>query len=66
MYLDKGYEDYYIWISDPDIPEKLPDGRDWTFCQYTFRGISENVAGGEKYVDFNVYNGSRWDFRKFR
>ncbi|MCQ2545957.1 MAG: glycoside hydrolase family 25 [Clostridia bacterium] len=66
LYLHNGYDDYPIWISDPSIPDSLPDGREWTFCQYTFKGLSENVAGGEKYVDFNVFNGSKWDFRKFR
>ncbi|MDO4177341.1 MAG: GH25 family lysozyme [Bacillota bacterium] len=66
LYIQNAYEDYPIWISDPTVPDKLPDGRDWTFCQYTFKGLSKYVAGGEKFVDFNYFNGSRWDFRKFR
>lgn len=64
-YISGKYDDYDIWISAHDIPDKLDDGREWTFCQYTFYGKSENVAGGEKYVDLNVFNGSSWDFRKY-
>ncbi len=63
-YIADRYEDYPIWISDPDIPESLPDGKVWTICQYSFRGHSDNVASGEKYVDLNVFNGSSWDFFK--
>lgn len=65
-YISGRYDDYEIWISDHDIPDTLPDGREWTFCQYTFRATSEHVAGGEKYFDMNVFNGSQWDFRWYR
>lgn len=64
-YISGEYDDYDIWISAHDIPEALSDGRQWTFCQYTFYGKSPSVAGGEKYVDMNVFNGSSWDFRKY-
>ena len=63
-YISGRYDDYPIWISAHDIPESLSDGRDWTFCQYTFYGQSDSVGGGEKYVDLNVFNGSSWDLRK--
>ena len=64
-YISGNYDDYPIWISAHDIPERLSDGRKWTFCQYTFYGESESVARGEKYVDMNVFNGSSWDFRGY-
>lgn len=64
-YISGEYDDYPIWISAHNIPEKLYDGRDWTFCQYTFYGKSESISNGEKYVDMNVFNGSSWDFRKY-
>ena len=63
-YISGRYDDYPIWISAHDIPESLPDGRDWTFCQYTFYGQSDSIGGGEKHVDLNVFNGSSWDLRK--
>lgn len=64
-YISGRYDDYPIWISDHSIPQTLSDGRKWSFCQYTFRAVSKNVAGGEKYVDMNVFNGSRWEFRNY-
>ena len=63
-YISGRYDDYPIWISAHDLPESLPDGSNWTFCQYTFYGQSDSVGGGEKYVDLNVFNGNSWDLRK--
>ena len=63
-YISGVYDNHPVWISNPDIPDALPDGREWFFCQYTFYGRSENVAGGEKYVDMNVFSGNEWEFRK--
>lgn len=64
-YISGKYDNYPIWISDPEISDTLDDGREWLFCQYTFRGVSENIANSEKYVDLNVFNGSKWEFRKY-
>ena len=64
-YISGRYDDYPIWISDPGLSEKLPDGREWTFCQYTFKAKSKYIADGKKYVDMNVFNGSRWEFRQY-
>ena len=64
-YISGRYDDYPIWISDPGLSEKLPDGREWTFCQYTFKAKSKYITDGKKYVDMNVFNGSRWEFRKY-
>jgi len=64
-YISGEYDQYDIWISNPDLPEKLPDEREWTFCQYTFKGKSQYVANGKKYVDRNVFNGTKWEFRKY-
>lgn len=47
-YISGRYDDYPIWISAHDLPESLPDGSNWTFCQYTFYGQSDSVGGGRK------------------
>lgn len=65
VYISGEYDEYPIWISTQDIPEMLDDGRKWIFCQYTFYGKSDSIAGGNKYVDMNVFNGSSWDFRQY-
>ncbi len=66
-YISGRYDEYPIWISSPDrIPEKLSDGREWLFCQYTFTGTSPSIAGGTVDVDYNIFNGSKWDFKKYK
>ena len=57
-----GKYDNDIWISDPSMIAKLPDGEDWTFCQYSFSGILEGYSGAVKHIDLDVYNGSKLDF----
>lgn len=65
-YISGRYDGYPIWISSPDsILDKLPDGRSWLFCQHTFTGTSPSIEGGNVYVDYNVFNGSKWEFRKY-
>ncbi len=64
-YISGKYDDYPIWISDPDIPETLSDGREWDFCQYTFRNKSQYVAHGEKYIDMNVFKGNISKLRRY-
>ncbi|MCL4245628.1 MAG: glycoside hydrolase family 25 protein [Candidatus Dadabacteria bacterium] len=50
---------YKIWIRDIYWSPSLPDGREWTFWQYTDRG---KLWGVEGFVDFNVFNGGRAEF----
>jgi len=65
-YISDKYDEYPVWISSPDeIPDKLSDDREWLFCQFTFSGISPSVAGGTVKVDYNVFNGTKWDFRRY-
>ena len=65
-YISGKYDGYKIWISDHSIPESLPDGKAWTFCQYTFSGTSQYVAGGQAEFDCNLYYGTKWDLRKLQ
>lgn len=50
-----------IWIRDILSEPNLPDGRNWTFWQYTNRG---RIEGINTVVDLNAYNGSRQDFER--
>lgn len=64
MYLaDEAYADYPIWISDPDESDTLSDGRIWTFCQYSFSGLSDGVGEGKK-VDLDKFRGNLWQLRQ--
>ena len=60
-YLINQFPDNPIWIRDIISSPDLPDGRNWTFWQYTNRGRLEGIHTA---VDLNAYNGSKEDFEK--
>lgn len=61
-YLSGDYADYDIWIRNVITSPRLSDGRQWTFWQYANRGRLDGYAGKEKYIDLNVFGGSRDEF----
>lgn len=65
MYLADGFEKYDIWIRDVITTPKMSDGREWTFWQYTNRGRLDGYSGEEKYIDINVFKGSKVDFSEY-
>lgn len=64
LYLSGDYEEYRIWISDPDLPETLSDGKLWTFCQYSFTG--ETSAVESHHIDLDRYDGSLWELKHMK
>lgn len=60
-YIEGEFLEYDIWIRNiltkPDL-----ENREWKFWQYTGRGKLEGYNGEEKYIDLNVFNGSKEDF----
>ena len=65
LYLSNDYEEYDIWIRNVISKPKLSDGRTWTFWQYTNRGKLDGYNGKEKFIDLNVFNGSKEKFASF-
>ncbi len=65
LYLAGGYEEYDIWIRNVKTIPKVSDNRQWTFWQFTNRERLEGYNGTEKFIDMNVYYGSREDFNKY-
>lgn len=57
-----GEFDNPIWLADLSKPDKLPDGKDWTFLQYSFEGKLKGYSGYLPHLDLNAYNGSKLDF----
>ncbi len=51
-----------IWIRDVLRKPKLPDGREFTFWQYSHRGWLEGYTGPEFFIVLNVYSGSWEEF----
>ena len=65
LYLADAYEDYDIWIRNVISTPNLSDNRNWTFWQYTNRQRLDGYKGKEKYIDMNVFNGTRDEFEKY-
>ncbi len=57
-YIATRFSDCPIWISDYSSTEPvLSDGRNWTFWQYSNRGLLFETKGSERFVDMNLFNG---------
>lgn len=65
LYLRGEYSEYPIWIRDVYFSPRLPDGRDWTFWQYSDKGKLDGYEGPEAHIDLNVFCGARADFASF-
>ena len=58
-YIRSGFEDYPLWIRNVYYPPSFELGRDWTFWQYSDTAALEGYTGTEKYIDRNVFCGTR-------
>lgn len=65
LYIENLYPECDIWIRDIFFSPKLSDDREWTFWQYTNKAKLDGYSGDEKYIDMNVFNGSKDDFEKY-
>ena len=63
-YIEGEFLEYDIWIRNILTKPKL-ENRDWKFWQYTGRGRLEGYNGEEKFIDLNVFNGSKEDFENY-
>lgn len=44
---------------------RLDDGREWTFWQYADRERLAGYEGEERFIDVNVFRGSRAEFQQY-
>lgn len=65
LYLADRYEECDIWIRNVLTNPKLPDGREWTFWQYTDRRRLDGYQGQEDDIDLNVFCGTEEEFRRY-
>ena len=63
-YINGNFSDYDIWIRDIVTKPNL-ENRDWRFWQYTGKGRLDGYSGEEKFIDLNVFNGTKEDFDSF-
>ena len=65
MYLAGNFNDYDIWIRNVITSPNMSDGREWTFWQYTNRGRLSGYNGEEKFIDINVFFGTKEEFLNY-
>lgn len=65
LYLSGEYAQYDIWIRNVWTNPKLPDGRAWTFWQFTNREQLQGYEGQEKFIDVNVFCGTAEEFQAY-
>ena len=58
-YLKGAYQRNPIWFRSVAVPPSVPDGRQWTFWQYSDRERLPGYRGDEAFVDMNAFAGSR-------
>ncbi len=65
LYIENNFSQYDLWIrnviSKPTISETNP----WIFWQYTNRETLNGYAGEERFIDMNVFNGSKEEFLQY-
>lgn len=65
MYISNSYNDYDIWIRGVYSTPTLDDGCIWTFWQYTNREKLDGYNGEEKFIDMNVFYGTKEQFDNY-
>lgn len=64
-YMAGAFADIDIWIRDVWLTPSLPDGRSWTFWQFSDRHRLDGYAGEEQFIDVNVYAGVREEWQRY-
>lgn len=55
-YLNGYFDEYPLWIRN--VVTKPNVSKEWTYWQYSNRGVLDGHTGSEKYIDLNVFYGS--------
>ena len=64
MYIKDEFEGYPLWIRNVYYSPDLDMNNKWVFWQYTDRAVMDGYYGDEKYIDMNVFNGTKEEFEK--
>lgn len=60
LYVEGRFEGYPLWHT---LPIFAPFWRDWTFWQYSHHAQMEGYVGKEKYIDLNVFRGTKEELK---
>lgn len=58
-YIRGKFEEYPLWIRNVYFPADISVGRKWAFWQYDGTGELDGYRGETKYIDRNVFHGSK-------
>lgn len=58
-YIKGEFEDYPLWVRSVYCPPTVFFGSKWSFWQYMDTAMLDGYAGEEKYIDVNVYKGTK-------
>lgn len=64
-YIAGDFKEYDIWIRDVLRKPSLKDKREWTFWQYTSHEVLKGYHGDEKFIDMNVFHGTKSEFQAY-
>ncbi|MGM9636667.1 MAG: GH25 family lysozyme [Eubacteriales bacterium] len=62
LFLSEDFADYDLWIRNVVCRPKISG---WVFWQYCNRGRLDGYSGEERYIDLNVFYGTREEFREY-
>ena len=65
LYIADSYRDCDIWIRNILTKPSLSDRDKWTFWQYSEKGQLGGYSGDEKFIDMNVFNGTKDEFKNY-
>lgn len=63
-YIKGRFEEYPLWIRSVYYPAQFCVGDSWTFWQYDDKMVLDAYEGDEKYIDMNVFHGSREEMER--
>lgn len=58
-YIKGEFEDYPLWVRSIYCPSTVLFGNKWSFWQYMDTAILEGYEGDQKYIDVNVFRGTK-------
>lgn len=64
-YIKGEFDDYPLWVRSVHCPPMVLFGSNWIFWQYMDNAVLEGYEGGEKYIDMNVFKGTKEELEVF-
>lgn len=58
-YIKGAFDSYPLWVRSIQCPPGFFFGNNWIFWQYMDTAVLEGYEGGEKYIDMNVFRGTK-------